>query len=733
MKFSQYIAALMILFSMIFASCFNDLDTVPLDPDVVTADKVYTDVKSYKQVLAKVYAGLAVSGQQGAAGQPDIQGIDEGFGQYLRGYWYHQELSTDEALIGWNDQTIKDFHRQTWTDSDGFIYAHYSRIFYQISVCNEFIRETSDEKLAERGSDAALISEVKKYRAEARFLRALSYWHALDLFRNVPFVTENDKVGFFFPKQTNATDLSAYIESELKAIESELAAPKANEYGRADRAAAWMLLAKLYLNHEVYTGVNKYQECLDVCEKVIASGYTLDPIYQNVFLADNHKSSEMIFPITYDGVNTRTWGGTTFVIRAGIGGSMDPAASGVASGWGGVRTTREFVSKFPANTSGLVIAASEGATASYPKIYVPGSHQANPFDPTDLANSLSSPKKDKIFEGHVYFPTANSEFLIARNPTLGGALGDNGNDGKLETGGARIVVPQAGLYFIKVDLNTGKNTYTITKRTWSIIGDAAQGWDTDIPLVWDAGLQALRLKTDLKAGKFKFRANNDWAINLGDTNADAILAENDADIEITKGGGYDILLFVDKPDYTYQLGLTSFDRRGHFYKEGQSLDIADESIFTDGIAINKFKNITSTGVQGSDTDHPDTDFPLFRLADAYLMAAEAILRAGGDKTKALGYVNRVRERAFTGSAGNLSVSDLTLDFILDERARELYWEGHRRTDLIRFGQFADGSYLWQWKGNVKDGAKTESFRNIYPIPSNDINANPNLLQNPGYR
>ncbi|MBK8669881.1 MAG: hypothetical protein IPN89_10630 [Saprospiraceae bacterium] len=135
----------------------------------------------------------------------------------------------------------------------------------------------------------------------------------MDIFRNVPFVTEADKVGAFFPNQTNATDLFKYIETELLDIENKIKAPRTNEYGRADRAAVWTLLAKLYLNAEVYTGQKKYTECLAVCEKVISAGFTLEPQYQHLFLADNHKSNEIIFPITFDGVNTRTWGGMTFL------------------------------------------------------------------------------------------------------------------------------------------------------------------------------------------------------------------------------------------------------------------------------------------------------------------------------------------------------------------------------------------------------------------------------------
>jgi len=137
-----YLIAVVLVVSL--TACFNDLDTIPLDEDIVTSAQVYDDPNAYEQVLAKVYAGLAVSGQQGPAGDSDISGIDEGFGQYLRALWYHQELPTDEAVVGWNDQTIKDFHEQDWDANDNFINAFYSRIFYQISLSNEFIRETTE-------------------------------------------------------------------------------------------------------------------------------------------------------------------------------------------------------------------------------------------------------------------------------------------------------------------------------------------------------------------------------------------------------------------------------------------------------------------------------------------------------------------------------------------------------------------------------------------------------------
>ena len=241
--------------AFIVSSCTKDLNTVPLNPKTITSATVFNDTANYKLALAKLYAGLTMSGQTGPDGNPDIRGIDEGFGEYLRGLWYLQELPTDEAVIGWNDQTIQNFHKQAWGSSDVFITAFYYRVMYQVSLVNEFLRQTTDAKLAARGqnNDAKLMANIKHYRAEARFLRALSYWHGLDNFGSMPFVTEKDPVGAFFPKQISRADLFKYIESELKAIIPDLIPARQNEYARADQAADWTLLSKLYLNAKVYT------------------------------------------------------------------------------------------------------------------------------------------------------------------------------------------------------------------------------------------------------------------------------------------------------------------------------------------------------------------------------------------------------------------------------------------------------------------------------------------------
>lgn len=524
-----FLAFTVLLFAQ---SCESNLDLQPED-NRLTSGLAFEEPGAYKAFLAKLYAGLSVSGQEGPAGNPDLTGLDEGFSNYLRLYWSMQELTTDEALIGWNDGTIKDLHAQTWTSGNEFIRTMYSRVMYQVALTNEFLRQTSDDKLDARGADASLRSEIQQFRAEARFMRALTYWHALDLFGNVPFVTEEDPIGAFLPEQTNRADLFNYIESELLAIENDIVAARQNEYGRADQAAVWMLLSKLYLNAEVYTGTARYADVITYTSKVIGAGYSIptNPYY-HLFLADNDSNgtqSEVIFPITFDGLRTQSFGGMTFIIHAAVGGSMNPADYGINGGWAGLRTTSTLVEQFPGE--------------------------------------------------------ANSP-----------------------------------------------------------------------------------------------------------------------------------------------------DGRALFYTDGQTKEINNTSTFTQGYAVEKFRNVDVNGVAGSDPtgDFPDTDFPMFRLADAYLMYAEAFVRGGGGSASdAVSYINQLRTRAYGNATGNINQADLTLNFILSERSRELYWEAHRRTDLIRFGQFSDQG-IWPWKRNVPQGATTEAFRDLMPLPSTDLGINTNLEQNPGY-
>ena len=328
-------------------SCTGDLDVTPIDPNLDTPENVLTGTEAYNQLLAKCYSALAVSSPDGDSGSPDISGIDGGFGQYMRALFNLQELPTDECVMGWNDQTIKDLHGLQWTSSDVFIQACYSRVFYQISICNEVMRQID---AASNSGDALM----QQYRAEARALRGLSYLHAIDLFGNVPFTDEKSEVGGANPIQYTRTQLFEWLVKDMEECAEQL--PANPEKYRAGKGMVYMILAKLYLNAGVYTGTANYAECAKYCQKVIDLGYQLESQsnYSKMFCADNDQmlgvGHELIFSVYQDHINTQAYGGTTYIICSEIGGNMNPADYGIGGdGWGGIRLTPQFVNKFDDN------------------------------------------------------------------------------------------------------------------------------------------------------------------------------------------------------------------------------------------------------------------------------------------------------------------------------------------------------------------------------------------------
>jgi hypothetical protein len=137
-----------------------------------------------------------------------------------------QEITTDEAAWTWqNDAGVKGLKEMSWSAINPIVNGLYYRSFFQITLCNDFIRESSDANLSKRGITGTDADNIRKYRAEARFIRAYQYWVLMDMFGNPPFATENDAIGTTIPKQIQRKDLFNYIESELKAIENDLIAP----------------------------------------------------------------------------------------------------------------------------------------------------------------------------------------------------------------------------------------------------------------------------------------------------------------------------------------------------------------------------------------------------------------------------------------------------------------------------------------------------------------------------
>ncbi len=511
-------------------SCKKDLDLQPMNTNF--SDIQYSTPAGYKQVLAKVYGSYSLVSSVGVGtSDVNVPGIDDaGTTDFVRAWWNMQELTTDNAICAWNDAVLQSFHTISWTSNNKYINALYARSLFQITVCNEFIRNSTDDKLNSTGFPASDLEDIRHYRAEVRFLRAFQYWVLMDAFGNPPFITENDPIGKFIPPQIKRADLFNYIETELTEIQPDLMDPRTNEYARADKAAAWALLARMYLNAKTYNGTDRYTDAITNSLKVINAGYTLKTNYKTLFMSDNNLNNpEVILPIAYDAVQSQNYGGTTFLT---------------------------------CSTHGTI----------------PADNQA-----------------------------------------------------------------------------------------WGIPGG---GWSGN-------------------------RSTKNLPLAFGDYSGNN-------------------------------------DKRALFGPGG--LDINDIGVFNDGAGVYKFNNKTSDGTTPPSPNGVlcSIDFPLFRLAEQYLIYAEAVLRggSGGSTTQAIAYVNKLRERGFENTANNFTT--IMLNDILNERQRELYWEVSRRTDLIRFGQFTGGTYLWPWKGGAKDGVAVDSHFDLYPIPLSDLIVNPNLTQNPGY-
>lgn len=334
---------------MMSTSCTGDLDVTPIDPNLDVPSNILTSAQAYEQVLAKCYSALGVSSPEGPSGGADIDGIDGGFGQYIRALYNLQELTTDEAVVGWNDQTIKNLHGLNWTSSDVFVTACYSRLFYEISICNEVIRQIDKNTLGESEQ-----TKLQQYKAEARCIRALAYYHAIDLFGNVPFVTEEMSIGDI-PVQIKRADLFKWLtEEEIPAFADQL--PTTPDAYRAGQGLAYTILAKLYLNAGVYTGTTMYDKCAEACAKVLSLGYTLESatLWPDLFNATNGKlqgpGHEIIFSVYQDETYAQGYGGTTFLLWCTVGGDMTYGDYGMAgSGWGGMRVTPEYADLYSSN------------------------------------------------------------------------------------------------------------------------------------------------------------------------------------------------------------------------------------------------------------------------------------------------------------------------------------------------------------------------------------------------
>ena len=530
MKLNKLFVAGCMVASLGLTACVGDLDVKPTNPDQMTE---LTSKNDYLGVVMRAYGGLVMEG--------GISVDDGGAGVYTRQLFNQQELTTDECVIcaNWNDAGISELVTAVPSPDNHWTYEMYSRINYQIALCNDVLKTFSSDGVKEFFTD----SEIDAFKAEMRTLRGLSYYHMIDLFGKGPWTDENSVVGDIPPTYSRTELFNAVVEDLEDAIPHLIPASQ-QQYGRLSREAGLALLAKLYLNAEVYTGKGMWQECYNTCAKITETLTQLAPTYKYLFCGSNDKYvacadygtlyGEIIWAVPQDQTTMQTYGGTTYLSGGAYSTESPYGSYGLqAAPWQGPHMRPETVNNFadPADTRALFYAG-------------------------DFTNDL-------------------------------------------------------------LDLST-----------WGTPGTS--------------GYQCI---------KFVYTDEDHY--------------------ELDKNAGDD-----KNPDHQYM-----------------ALDIFNSA-----------------------------DFPIFRLADIYLMIAECSLH--GVACDGLGYFNKVRERAGVSPVGYFSDSDL-----LAERNRELYWEGHRRSDLIRFGKYTGSAYLWQFKGGVQSGAPLESYRDLMPIPSQFTNT---LGQNPGY-
>ena len=535
-----------ILAAALIIGCVNDLDTLPLNKTEPIAEYVYgADENAYLSGLARIYFQFASNDLT------DLQQMDGGASELVRAFWSVQETTTDEAKCSWeNDAWVRALNTNTWSEvQNDAIYAVYVRTLQGVAIVNEYLRQTTPDKLSSRGVSSDLAAKIDVFRDEARFIRAYLYWMALDCFGSVPFTTENSPLGgAYFPQQASRSDIFDYCVSELTYLisdQSNMLPPRSN-YPRADKGSAAGLLARMYLNSNVYTGVERWQEAKTVCEVIFNMGYSLCPDYTALFRGDNGSNAlvhgEMLWVIDYDSGSTESYGGTTYLLCASLAATDitdQSRPNGQRNGWAGLRVPYEYVSRY-FNVTGQ-------------------DYQTGTYNVTD--------KRGEVF------------YIKGREESMDGAL-------------------------------------------YSFMN----GWSC-------------------------LKYNN---IPYGQT---------------------------------------------------------DQSF------------LQSSALK----DYSDVDFPMIRLAEIYLIYAEACMHLGAD-AQALPML-----QALSARAGVDPPTEITRDLLVAERARELMWESHRRTDLIRYGLYHTDTYLWPYKGGDEySGQSFPEYKCLFSIPPTELAVNDMLVQNPGY-
>jgi hypothetical protein len=262
-----------------------------LEPEIfsdVLKDDYYQTPEQFSTLLANAYAQLA--GEYGYV--------------YREGYWSLQEYTTDEVIVptrgtDWGDNGVpRKMNEHKWEVDTRDVNNGWSFAYGGVTKCNDVL----DQIKMIKGADETQYDAVTKLGvAETKVLRAFYHLLAMDLYGNVPLVASSDAE----LKQSTRAQAFAFIESEIKDNLDNL--QREPSYGRVTRAVGFTMLAKLYLNAQVYTGTPRWEDAAAMCDSVIKGGYgyVIEPDYFTPFKINNANCPEIIFPVVFDAVKAQ--------------------------------------------------------------------------------------------------------------------------------------------------------------------------------------------------------------------------------------------------------------------------------------------------------------------------------------------------------------------------------------------------------------------------------------------
>lgn len=600
--------------------CVGDLDKEPINPNEITDVSGEMD-----KVFADIFLSFSCDGVNNSS---PVKDFDGGMSNFGRAMFTAECMPTDEASWLWDPEKFGDLKYGKVTPSVPCVYGFYSRLMINITLCNQFIQSVEDGTFVL--DDAARARSVD-YVRQAKIMRSLCYYYMLSFYDKVPYADESTPVGSL-PAQLPRAEVYANVTSTLEEIVASYGTAQVPHYGFVGLDAAESILAKIYLNGEVFAGRADYDKCYTHCKNIIDRlghgghyGNGLARSYNTLFGYNNdqyvlgnpgNEVNEIILAYINDRVRLKAWGNATFLIAGWIGSINAPLTVG---------------------------------------------------KPTD----------DKTLDGKVFVDEKDGNTYIWK------------------------------YYSDADDLKAAQKEY-----------DDLEPWQKEVNDIIDGVCYSIDLSAGGGVDFSWYNTNDGWKCMVTRKSFVKLFDWDDTAMSVSK----------DRRVANWQTSRHGFPAEnisllgGDYGKNGYLAVKYSNWAYNEDGTINKDLSPEATTQVGGDCVG-------IRLAEIYLTAAEAILQGGGGSpAEALKYVNYIRQRAFGDTDHNWS--SLTMEQLRDERARELYSENVRRTDLIRWNQWTSG-YTWDWKGGVKSGTNLPEYTKLYPIPMR-VMISSNFEQTTGY-